>query len=76
MELYTLIYLFNKLYLQKLKIYNENPKFYILLEKISKTEKIPLIHFYVNPSNLKIEIYDPTEDIIMDLNTWQKNGGN
>ncbi|MEY5048278.1 MAG: hypothetical protein RLZZ175_1637 [Bacteroidota bacterium] len=54
----------------------ENSKFYILLEKVSKTEKIPLIHFYVNPSNLKIEIYDPTEDIIMDLSTWQKNGGN
>lgn len=54
----------------------ENQKFYIILEKVSKTEKTALIHFYVNPKNLKIEIYDPTEDIIKDLNTWQKYGGN
>lgn len=52
MKLYILIYLFNKLYIQKLKIYNENPKSHtyikiaynkvikILIENFSETESI------------------------------------
>ncbi|MEY3417339.1 MAG: hypothetical protein RL060_1451, partial [Bacteroidota bacterium] len=38
------------------------------------TEQHTKFQFYVNPVNFSIKIYDPTEDIMMDLDYWQANG--
>jgi len=54
----------------------ENPLFYIKAEEQTPKETITKFQFYVNSQNLQIKIYDPTEDLLIDLSTWQKNGGN
>ena len=52
----------------------DNPDYYIKIEEVAPNEKSTKFQFYVNPSNFGIKVYDPTEDIMMDLDYWQANG--
>lgn len=52
----------------------ENPDYYIKVEEKTGNELNTKYQFYVNPTNFAIKVYDPTEDIMMDLDYWQANG--
>lgn len=55
----------------------DSPYYFIkVIEKSPSDQKVKF-QFYVNPTDFAIKIYDPTEDILMDLDFWQKtNHGN
>lgn len=52
----------------------ESPYYYIKIDEKSPTDQTTKFQFYVNPVNFSIKVYDPTEDIMMDLDYWQANG--
>ena len=52
----------------------DSPYYYIKVDEKTTTEQHTKFQFYVNPVNFSIKIYDPTEDIMMDLDYWQANG--